>query len=85
MRASSLLLCISLWVASTVADEQSDVIDLHPEIFKSIVNAQELMLVEFFAPWQVRFKCFMDRIVDLFLGVVTVKLWPPIMRKLLPP
>lgn len=29
----------------------SDVIDLKDDNFKSIVDAEELMLVEFFAPW----------------------------------
>ncbi|KAH9977793.1 disulfide isomerase [Lactifluus volemus] len=34
-----------------VADEPSDVIDLTPANFKSVVDSENLILVEFFAPW----------------------------------
>jgi protein disulfide-isomerase A1 len=44
----------SLFAALVVADEApSDVISLTADDFESVVNAEPLLLVEFFAPWSV--------------------------------
>ena len=40
-----------LLAALVVAEEPSDVIDLTPANFKSVVDSENLILVEFFAPW----------------------------------
>jgi protein disulfide-isomerase A1 len=40
---------LALALAATAV--ASDVIDLTPSNFESTVNNEELMLVEFFAPW----------------------------------
>ena len=37
--------------SATVAAEESDVISLTPSNFASVVNKEDLILVEFFAPW----------------------------------
>lgn len=44
-------LSLSLWTASVLAAEGSDVIDLDSSNFDSIVKPESLILVEFFAPW----------------------------------
>jgi thioredoxin-like negative regulator of GroEL len=46
--ASSTLLLAASYVA---AADESDVIDLTPDNFSSVVEKEPLMLVEFFAPW----------------------------------
>ena len=53
MRLSSILSSASsLFLASlAVAEGASDVIDLTPSNFQSVVNPESIMLVEFFAPW----------------------------------
>jgi protein disulfide-isomerase A1 len=53
MRISSLLAPASslLLAALVVAEGASDVIDLIPANFKSVVDSEKLLLVEFFAPW----------------------------------
>lgn len=53
MRISSLLASlVSLTLATlAVAEAASDVIDLTPSNFKSVVDPEKLILVEFFAPW----------------------------------
>ncbi|KAH9006831.1 thioredoxin-like protein [Lactarius hatsudake] len=53
MRLSTLLTSASsLFLATLVlAEGPSDVIDLTPANFKSIVSSEKLILVEFFAPW----------------------------------
>ena len=57
MRISLLLASVvSLTLATlAVAEEASDVIDLTPANFKSVVDPEKLILVEFFAPWLVLF------------------------------
>ena len=57
MRISSLLASVlSLALATlAVAEEASDVVDLTPANFKSVVDPEKLILVEFFAPWCVLF------------------------------
>jgi len=40
-----------LFVSSVFAEGSSDVFDLTPTNFKSIVDPEPLILVEFFAPW----------------------------------
>jgi hypothetical protein len=53
MRISSILSpTFSLILAAlALADAASDVIDLTPSNIKSVVDPEELILVEFFAPW----------------------------------
>jgi protein disulfide-isomerase A1 len=53
MRISSLIpSLLSLTLATlAVAEGASDVIDLNPANFKSVVDPEKLILVEFFAPW----------------------------------
>jgi hypothetical protein len=55
MRVPSLLASASslLLAAFVVAEGVSDVIDLTPANFKSVVDSENLILVEFFAPWWV--------------------------------
>ncbi|KIJ56818.1 hypothetical protein M422DRAFT_40397 [Sphaerobolus stellatus SS14] len=48
MRLSTLVPVLSLWAASVLA---SDVLDLDATNFKSVVDPEDLILVEFFAPW----------------------------------
>jgi protein disulfide-isomerase A1 len=63
MRISSLLASlVSLTLATLAVAEAapSDVIDLTPSNFKSVVDPEKLILVEFFAPWYTLFvfTCF---------------------------
>lgn len=62
MRIQSLLVpAFSLTLAAlALADTASDVIDLTPANFKSVVDPEKLILVEFFAPWYALFSflCF---------------------------
>jgi len=52
MRLSQYLSLASLLAfAATAAAEDSDVINLTPSNFVSVVNKEDLILVEFFAPW----------------------------------
>ena len=53
MRFSQLLASlVSLTLATlAVAEAASDVIDLTPANFDSVVVSEQLILVEFFAPW----------------------------------
>ncbi|KAI0005007.1 thioredoxin-like protein [Russula compacta] len=53
MRIQSLLVpAFSLTLAAlALADTASDIIDLTPANFKSVVDPEKLILVEFFAPW----------------------------------
>ncbi|KZT19258.1 protein disulfide isomerase [Neolentinus lepideus HHB14362 ss-1] len=53
MRFQSLLSTASMlaFVGLAAAEGASDVIDLNPSNFQSLVNPESLMLVEFFAPW----------------------------------
>lgn len=53
MRISSVLAStFSLTLATLAfADAASDVIDLTPSNIKSVVDPEQLVLVEFFAPW----------------------------------
>jgi len=53
MRVSSILSSLTALAIVCVANAEgaSDVLDLTPSNFKSIVDTQPLMLVEFFAPW----------------------------------
>jgi protein disulfide-isomerase A1 len=52
MRVSTLCASLlSLYVASAFAEESSDVLDLDASNFESTVNPEDLILVEFFAPW----------------------------------
>ncbi|EIM88466.1 disulfide isomerase [Stereum hirsutum FP-91666 SS1] len=55
MRFSSFVSSVSvsalLLASSVLADDASDVIDLTSSNFKSVVDHEPLMLVEFFAPW----------------------------------
>lgn len=53
MRFSSLLASlVSLTLATlAIAEAASDVVDLTPANFKSVVDPEKLILVEFFAPW----------------------------------
>jgi len=54
MRVSTLLPPLfSLWASVVLAAEGSDVLDLDATNFKSVVDPESLILVEFFAPWQV--------------------------------
>ena len=46
--ASTLSLILATLV---VAEAASDVVDLTPSNFNSVVDAEKLILVEFFAPW----------------------------------
>lgn len=43
--------CLLALAAFVVADQASDVISLTAQTFESTVNAEPLILVEFFAPW----------------------------------
>jgi protein disulfide-isomerase A1 len=53
MRIPSVLAsAFSLALATlVVAEAASDVVDLTPSNFKSVVDPEKLILVEFFAPW----------------------------------
>ncbi len=53
MRFSTLLTSASSLLLATLAlaEGPSDVIDLTPANFKSVVSPEKLILVEFFAPW----------------------------------
>ena len=57
MRISSLLApLVSLTLATlAIAEAASDVIDLTPSNFKSVVDPEKIILVEFFAPWYTLF------------------------------
>ena len=49
--AQYLPLASLLAFAATAVAEDSDVISLTPSNFASVVNKEDLILVEFFAPW----------------------------------
>jgi protein disulfide-isomerase A1 len=51
MRLSTLSALFFATVASVYAADTSDVLDLTASNFDEKVNPQDLMLVEFFAPW----------------------------------
>ena len=51
MRFQQLLSALLALASIVAADDASDVIDLTPETFDTIVKPEPLMLVEFFAPW----------------------------------
>lgn len=55
MRISSILAStFSLTLATlALADAASDVVDLTPSNINSVIDAEKLTLVEFFAPWYV--------------------------------
>ena len=55
MRISSILTStFSLTLATlALADAASDVVDLTPSNINSVIDAEKLTLVEFFAPWYV--------------------------------
>jgi protein disulfide-isomerase A1 len=57
MRFSTLLTSASSLLLATLAlaEGPSDVIDLTPANFNSVVSSEKLILVEFFAPWLVPF------------------------------
>lgn len=57
MRIPSLLTSlVSLTLATlAIAETGSDVVDLTPSNFKSVVDPEKLILVEFFAPWYTLF------------------------------
>lgn len=42
---------LSIWTASVLAADGSDVIDLDASNFDTVVKPESLILVEFFAPW----------------------------------
>jgi len=50
MRVPSILASLTL-ATLALAEAASDVIDLTPANFKSVVDPEKLILVEFFAPW----------------------------------
>jgi protein disulfide-isomerase A1 len=50
MRVPSVLASLTL-ATLALAEAASDVINLTPSNFKSIVDLEKLVLVEFFAPW----------------------------------
>ena len=60
MRLPSLLASlVSLTLATlAIAETASDVVDLTPSNFKSVVDPEKLILVEFFAPWYTLFVFF---------------------------
>jgi protein disulfide-isomerase A1 len=49
--AGVFLVFLALLACSTVFAEESDVISLTKDTFKTIVEPEKLILVEFFAPW----------------------------------
>ena len=54
MRLSSLISAASAlasWLLFCAAEGASDVLDLDASIFESTVNPEQMILVEFFAPW----------------------------------
>ena len=51
MRFQHLLSTLLALASIAAAADGSDVIDLTPETFDTIVKPEALMLVEFFAPW----------------------------------
>jgi len=57
MRVPPLLASLTL-AALALADAASDVIDLTPANFNSVVGSEKLVLVEFFAPWYPLLLCF---------------------------
>ena len=73
---------VSLASAKDAADgaKTSDVLNLTKDNFASTVDPEPLILVEFFAPWQVIF-ILISRCLNPGTGVVTASLLPPIMRR----
>ncbi len=86
MRFCSLTASASLLALASLvfADADSDVISLTAKNFEESVAAEPLMLVEFFAPWYV-LTCHRSTVILPPSGVVTVRHWLPIMRRLPPP
>lgn len=85
MRVSSVLSSLTALALVCVANAEgaSDVLDLTPANFKSIVDAEPLMLVEFFAPWYVRSSRSQQPSSYAFIvGVATAKLLLPSTRLL---
>lgn len=78
LSAASFLSCIGAFVFAN--DAPSDVISLTTANFESVVNAEPLILVEFFAPW-FDSSVYLLFYVKLLIGVATAKLWLRIMRK----
>ena len=78
---------LSLFAAFVVAEEApSDVISLTAADFESVVTAEPLILVEFFAPWSNSSSLHSVYVaLTIFLiGVDTARLWLHTMRKLQP-
>ena len=58
------------FAALVAADEDSDVISLTAQTFQPIVDAEPIMLVEFFAPWY-----SLITFLNLFISHLTVQVW----------
>lgn len=56
--AASAVALASLVAADADAEKPSDVASLTQETFESTVNPEPLILVEFYAPWYVRYAVF---------------------------
>jgi hypothetical protein len=59
------------FAALVAADEASDVISLTAQTFQSTVDAESIMLVEFFAPWY-----SLITYLNLSISHPTVQVWP---------
>lgn len=62
--------CLLAFAALVSADEASDVISLTAQTFQSIVEAEPIMLVEFFAPWY-----DLITFLNIFISHLTVQVW----------
>lgn len=74
--AASAVAVASLVVADTDADNVSDVLSVTQDTFESTVIPEPLILVEFFAPWFVRYLLLLlQPFLKTIPGVDTAKHW----------
>jgi hypothetical protein len=71
----------SLVAADTDAEKPSDVLTVTQETFESTVKPEPLILVEFYAPWYVRYPVFFRHSASPHAGVDTAKHWLRITKR----
>lgn len=80
--AASAVAVASLVVADTDAEKVSDVVNVTQDTFESTVNSEPLILVEFYAPWFVRFLVLVVRpFLKINPGVDTANHWLRITKR----